>query len=236
MDLGGDKMPRFGDTSQMLALRSGLRGLAFSLAENNMFRTQLAAIVRAARHGNVKILFPMVMGHSDLAEACRLVQDVCAGEGFGEKLEVGAMIETPAAVFAIDEILDLVDLISIGTNDLAHFILGMHRATSGPTGTSAFFHPSVLRSTQQVIEHAQNRDVPVTVCGEAVGDPATACLLIGMGVRALSINPLVAARLRRSVCRVTTARTQALARQALNAATAGDVGERLAEFRDECQR
>ncbi len=150
MDLGGDKMPRFDGIANDMALRTGLRGLAYSLAEKAMFRTQILAILRAAQRGNVKIMFPMVMGVADLSEACRLVDEVLQSEQLSKRPPIGAMIETPAAAFDIRGILQIVDFVSIGTNDLAHSILAMDRGSQGHSGVLSFLHPSVLRATEQI--------------------------------------------------------------------------------------
>jgi phosphoenolpyruvate-protein kinase (PTS system EI component) len=172
--------------------------LAFSLAEKTMFRTQLQAILQAAQVGDVRIMFPMVMGVADLKEACNMVDEVVETEHLAKRPSIGAMIETPAAVFDIHEIVKLVDFVSIGTNDLAHFILASDRQSQESAGVLSFLQPSVLRATEQVVRAALKQGIGLTVCGEAAGNPVAACLLVGMGVRALSMNPFYAAR----VCRV----------------------------------
>ncbi len=198
MDLGGDKIPCFNRTENDLALRMGKRGLAFSLTEKTMFRTQLQAILRAAQGGDVRIMFPMVTGVADLKEACNMVNEVVETEQLAKRPFIGAMIETPAAVFDIQEIVKIVDFISIGTNDLAHSILASDRQSQESSGVHSFLHPCVLRATEQVVQATLNQGVGLTVCGEAAGNPVAACLLVGMGVRALSMNPFYAAR----VCNV----------------------------------
>ncbi len=228
MDLGGDKMPRFGTAASELAVRSGLRGLAYSLAEITMFRTQVTAIIRAAQRGNVSMMFPMVMGVADLREARALVDDLLRREAPEKRLPVGAMIETPAAAFDIHGILKIVDFVSIGTNDLSHSILAMDRGSEGKVGVSSFLHPSVLRATHQVVQAAVKRAVSVSVCGEAASDPAAACLLIGMGVRDLSINPFLVARLRHTIRQVTIGQVQSVAKDVLDATTGKEVKAILA--------
>ncbi|QNT69156.1 phosphoenolpyruvate--protein phosphotransferase [Defluviicoccus vanus] len=159
MDLGGDKIPRFDNTTLDPAFRAGLRGLAYSLAENTMFQTQIDAIVRAARSGNVRMMFPMVMGAEDFKKARSLVDEAVQRECLGQAISVGAMIETPAAAFDIDRILDISDFVSIGTNDLAHYVLAMDRWTQSHSGGHSFFHPSVLRATHQVVQAARSKEV-----------------------------------------------------------------------------
>lgn len=228
MDLGGDKMPRFDHTASDMALRAGLRGLAYSLAEKTLFRTQILAILRAAQRGNVKIMFPMVMGMADMSVARRLVEELLHEEHLGTQPPIGAMIETPAAAFDIQGILHIVDFVSIGTNDLAHSILAMDRGSQGQPGVLSFLHPSVLRATEQIVRAAVNEGVAVSVCGEAASDPAVACLLVGMGVKELSMNPFLAARVRHAVNHVTIDEAQTIAKEALNATTSKDIHEILA--------
>jgi phosphoenolpyruvate-protein kinase (PTS system EI component) len=228
MDLGGDKMPRFSRSEDIRNLRSGLRGLAYSLVEKKMFATQILAISRAAKKGNVRIMFPMVMGVADLSEARTLVDKVLQSEYPGKRPSIGAMIETPAAAFDIHGILKLVDFVSIGTNDLAHSILAMDRGTQGHAGVLSFLHPPVLRATEQVVQAAGNQGIAVSVCGEAASDPAAACLLIGMGVRDLSINPFLAIRVRHAIRQVTLDQAQTVAKNALAATSQKEVQEMLA--------
>ena len=227
MDLGGDKMPRFIRTASMTR-HTGPRGLAYSLSEKTMFRTQILAILRAAQRGNVKIMFPMVIGASDLSEARHLVDEVFQSEQLNKRPPIGAMIETPAAAFDILEILPIVDFICIGTNDLTQSILAMDRGSQGFHGILSFLHPSVLRATEQVVRAALNQRVAVSVCGEVASDPSVACLLVGMGVRALSMNPFQVAGVRHAIRQVTIDQAEALAREALGATTPKEIQEIIA--------
>ena len=232
MDLGGDKITRFNRTENDLAFRMGKRGLAFSLAEKTMFRTQLRAILRAAQGGNVRLMFPMVMSAADLREACHMVDEVVKTEQVGRRPSIGAMIETPAAVFDINEIVKNVDFVSIGTNDLSHFILATDRQSQESHGVPSFLHPSVLRATEQVVRAALKQQVGLTVCGETAGNPATACLLMGMGVRNLSMNPFQAVRISNALQQLTLEQMEAAARGALSVTTPEDVQQLVAsEFR-----
>ena len=228
MDLGGDKIPNFNRTENDLALRTGKRGLAFSLAEKTMFRTQLQAILRAAQEGDVRIMFPMVMGVADLRKACNLVDEVLETEHFAKRPPIGAMIETPAAVFDIQEIVKVVDFVSIGTNDLAHFILASDRQSQESSGVHSFLHPCVLRATEQVVRATLNQGVGLTVCGEAAGNPVAACLLVGMGVRDLSMNPFYAARVCHVLGQLNLEQMEVVVRDALSATTPEDVQQIVA--------
>ncbi len=223
MDFGGDKLPRFNNVETAAALRAGKRGLAFSLTERALFRTQIQAILRAGECGETRILFPMVTGVADLREARRVVAEVMEAERITRHVSIGAMIETPAAVIKIGDLVEMVDFLSIGTNDLTHFILGIDRHEKGAAGVAAFLHPSVLRAISHVVRTALNAEIDLSVCGEAAADPACAGLLVGMGVRSLSMNPFQAPRLRSFLAQVTLEELEATAKDALAAATPEEV-------------
>lgn len=223
MDFGGDKIPRFDGSESELAFRTGKRGLAFSLAEKTMFRRQVQAVAKSAAMGDVRIMFPMVTGVADLREARHLVAEVIEAEQVVRRLAIGAMIETPAAVIKIHDIVKMVDFLSIGTNDLAHFILATDRHALESQGAQAFLHPSVLRATQHVVRTALDQGIGVSVCGEAAGNPASVCLLLGMGVRNLSMNPFHAPGIRRFLRQMTLGEMEAVARDALAATTLEEI-------------
>jgi phosphoenolpyruvate-protein phosphotransferase (PTS system enzyme I) len=224
VDFGGDKIPSFDKTENDVILRMGKRGLSFSLTEKTMFRIQIRAILRAAQvNDNIRIMFPMVMSVTELHEAFAVIDEIFEQEQFNKRPLIGAMIETPAAVFDIHEIVKIVDFISIGTNDLAHFILAMDRQSQYSTGALSFLHPSVLRATEQIIGATLNGGKNVTVCGEAAGNPVTACLLLGMGVRNLSMNPFQASRIRHVFQQLTINQTETAAREALIAKSSEDI-------------
>lgn len=228
MDLGGDKIPLFGHTGNDMAFRMGLRGLAYSLSEKTMFKTQILAILRAAQRGNVRIMFPMVMGVADLREARHLVEEVFQNEQFSKRPPIGAMIETAAAVFNIHGILEIVDFVSIGTNDLSHSILAIGRGSQVHPGALSFLHPPVLRATEQIVRAAVDKGVTISVCGEAAGDPAAAYLLVGMGIRELSMSPFRVAHVRHAIRQLTLDQTKIVAKDALSATTLEEVQEILA--------
>lgn len=223
MDFGGDKIPKFHSPETDLAFRAGKRGLAFSLSEQTMLRAQLLALARSAPAGDVRVMFPMVTGVADLAAARKLLEEVLADARLGDRLLVGAMIETPAAVIKIHEIVRMVDFVSIGTNDLAQFILATDRRARDASGVAGFLHPSVLRATEHVVQTAIRQGTTFSVCGEAAADPAGVCVLLGMGVRSLSINPLRTPCLRNFLRQTSIAQMEAVARDALAATTTEEV-------------
>ena len=171
----------------------GLRAIRWSLSEPGMFRQQLRAILRASAFGKVKILVPMVahMGEIRLtleaiARARQQLDD--AGRAYGA-VEVGAMIEVPAAALMVDRFLDHFDFVSIGTNDLIQYTLAIDRADESVSHLYDPWHPAVLRLIAESIAGAIRRGREVSVCGEMAGDPAFTDLLLAMGLRHFSMHP-----------------------------------------------
>jgi phosphoenolpyruvate-protein phosphotransferase len=197
LDLGGDKRPAFLAAQFEANPNLGIRGLRFSLlATQELFRTQIRALLRLSREFEVHIMLPMVLGGGDLRQARELIEQVAAEEGIDSLPRLGALVETPAAVFAIREILAACDFISIGTNDLTQFILAADRNALALIDDYTVLHPAVLRAIGQVLAAAGESGKPAAICGEAAADPRVACLLVGLGARRLSMSPVSAARVR----------------------------------------
>ena len=173
----------------------GLRGIRLSLANPESFLIQLKGILRASSHGNVKILYPMISNVSEIIQANKLLQKAKSflkekKISFDENIKVGAMIETPAAVICIDHILQEVDFISIGTNDLIQYLLAVDRINENVAHLYHPFHPSVLRSLKQIFLAANKINKEVSICGELGGDPMASMLLLGLGeISNLSMEP-----------------------------------------------
>lgn len=221
-DLGGDKRPQFA-TDVLSRGSGGLRGLRFSLRENRMFRVQIRAIMEAAEASDeVAILLPMVASAEDLERAIGVIDEV-AEDQHRQRPRVGAMLETPSALFEVDDILSLVDFASLGTNDLTQFMLGADRRTVESVSDDAIFQPALLRALQHVAQRAKAHEKPVTVCGEAAGDPLAACLLIGLGLERLSMSPARAARVRAAVRRHRRSDLANIAARAVEARTRSQV-------------
>ena len=229
LDLGGDKIPLFLAPHAERNPSLGLRGLRFSLREAELFDTQLRAVAHAAASTAVRVLFPMVLGEADLLEA-KLRLEAAAGS---RQIEVGAMIETPAAVLLIDRILDEVDFVSLGTNDLTQFMLAADRDAVELIDGYSVLHPSVLHAIARVVAAARDVGKRVSVCGEAAGDPRTAALLVGLGVRELSMSPLRAGAVRQTIGQFALAEAEALASDVLACRSAQEVAERITGFEKE---
>jgi phosphoenolpyruvate-protein phosphotransferase len=197
LDLGGDKRPAFLAAQFETNPNLGIRGLRFSLlATQELFRTQIRALLRLSKEFEIQIMLPMVLGGGDLRHAREIIQQIAAQEGIERLPKLGALVETPAAVFAIKEVLAACDFISVGTNDLTQFILAADRNALALIDDYTVLHPAVLRAIRQVLAAARESGKPAAICGEAASDPRVACLLVGLGARRLSMSPVSAARVR----------------------------------------
>lgn len=183
----------------------GLRAIRWSLSEPGMFRQQLRAILRAAAYGKVRLLIPMVAHLSEvrhtleaLARAQQQLNE--SGKAYGP-VQVGAMIEVPAAALMLPAFLRYFDYVSIGTNDLIQYTLAIDRADEAVAHLYDPWHPAVLRLLQQTIAQARAAGKHVSVCGEMAGDPAFTELLLGMGLRSFSMHPAQIASIKQRVLR-----------------------------------
>jgi phosphoenolpyruvate-protein kinase (PTS system EI component) len=231
LDLGGDKWPAFLKPRFEANPNLGVRGLRFSLVTaEDLFRTQIRAMLHAATVHDVRIMLPMVLGRADLQHAVTIIKDVAREDGVASLPPIGALIETPSAVFSIDEILAACDFISIGTNDLTQFMLAADRNALAMIDDYTVLHPSVLRAVHRIIDAAHAAGKPATVCGEAAADPRVACLLIGLGARRLSMSPVSTARVRFAVRNLHMPSLEELARTALNSDSPQTVSALLTEL------
>ncbi len=205
LDLGADKADHTG-----LALRSepnpalGLRGVRLSLAHEGLFLTQLRAILRAAAYGPVRALVPMVCCREEMMAVCALIETaraslVADGLQAGERLELGAMIEVPAAALALPDFVDLVDFVSVGTNDLVQYLLAVDRNHEALISLYTPRHPSVLRLLSELFAYGRRNGIPVAVCGEMAGEAANVPLLLALGLRDFSLHPGTLLEVRRAV-------------------------------------
>jgi phosphotransferase system enzyme I (PtsI) len=188
----------------------GLRAIRWSLSEPTMFLQQLRAILRASAHGKVRLLVPMVAQRSEILAAldalARAKQQLLDGGVAFNRIEIGAMIEVPAAAMTMPLLLRHFDFVSIGTNDLIQYTLAIDRADEAVAHLYDPWHPAVLRLIANVISAANEAGKPVSVCGEMAGDVAFTELLLGMGLRSLSMHPSQISAVKQRVLRADTAR------------------------------
>jgi phosphotransferase system enzyme I (PtsI) len=216
----------------------GWRAIRISLQERDIFRAQLRAILRASADGNLKMMYPMISGLDELNQANALVEEYKAelrqeGIPFDERLEIGAMIETPSAAVVADSLAKRVSFFSIGTNDLIQYSLAVDRMNEKIAHLYEPTHPAIVRLIKMIVDAAHNHGVRVAVCGEMAGDPALAPLLIGLGVDELSVAPPLVPQIKFIIRRLKLSEAAELATFALNCEAASEI---LARCQDLAQR
>ena len=226
-DFGADKATPGGATDERNPAL-GVRSLRWCFAHPDTFRAQLRALLRVAAEGDVRIMLPMVASLDDVRRARAMLAEASASllrEGVPHRPDppVGAMIEVPAAAVVADVLAAEVDFFSIGTNDLIQYALALDRTNEHVAPLFRPSHPSVLRLITQTVRAAAGRGIPVTMCGEMGGEAVYTVLLLGMGLRELSLTPAVIPRVRRLIRGLTLARARAIAARSLRFATADEV-------------
>jgi phosphotransferase system enzyme I (PtsI) len=231
-DIGGDKLPIGGFPSEPNPFL-GWRAIRMCLDQPEMFRVQLRALLRAAMHGNLRIMLPLIVTLDEIRAARRLLDDAAGelaarGVPFRRDIPLGVMIETPAAAVAGDTFTRDVDFFSIGTNDLVQYTLAVDRGNANLAPRYTPLHPAVLRLIQRTVEVAEVGGIEVAVCGEMASQPLMAFALIGLGVRQLSVAPRSVSLVKRIVRSVTAAHARLAASAALRALTAEEARTELA--------
>ncbi|MGD0087517.1 MAG: phosphoenolpyruvate--protein phosphotransferase [Verrucomicrobiota bacterium] len=235
LDLGGDKFASHLQLAQEVNPFLGWRAIRFCLAQPELFRAQLRAILRASAEGNVKMMYPMISGLDELSRANALV-DQCRAElraeglPFDEKMEIGAMIEIPSAALIADALASRVKFFSIGSNDLIQYTLAADRTNEKVSHLYEPTHPAIIRLIKMTVEAAHQHGIWVGVCGEIAGDPVLAPLLIGLGVDELSAAPPVVAQVKYIVRRLRLTEAQALAEFALHCESPVEIHARCREL------
>ena len=204
-DLGADKNL---DSAKRVAANPalGLRAIRLCLAEPQMFNTQLRAILRASRYGQIRILVPMLSSVSEITQTLHLIESAKQSLRqenitFDEKIQIGGMIEIPAAALCLDIFMRKLDFLSIGTNDLIQYTLAIDRADDAVAYLYDSLHPAVLRLVAHIIRSANRTGIPVAVCGEIAGDTLFTRLLLGFGLRQFSMHPAQLLTVKREVLR-----------------------------------
>jgi phosphotransferase system enzyme I (PtsI) len=194
LDLGGDKLPPSVRIPSGTNPAMGLRSIRYSLKQTDVFRTQLRALYRAGAVGPMQILFPLISGVAELRAAKRLCAEVVeelerGGIPHARKIPVGVMIETPSAAMIADLLAAECDFLSIGTNDLIQYSLAADREDEHVGYLYHPLHPAILRSLRQIVVAAERSGCPVAMCGDMAGDAILTWVLIGLGLRNLSMAP-----------------------------------------------
>ncbi len=230
LDIGADKVParirdRFAQSQNPML---GLRSIRLSLQGTPLFKVQLRAILRAAVHGNARIMFPLVSSLLEFRQAKMILMDVMEdledeGIAYCGDIPVGMMVEVPSAVILADEFAREVDFFSIGTNDLIQYTLACDRSDPSVANLYRSGDPSILRMIQMVMKAAKKHDKPVTVCGQMSSDPRFVPLLLGLGLRQLSATPHALSRLKEVIRNISIPEAERIAAHALTLDLARDV-------------
>jgi phosphoenolpyruvate-protein phosphotransferase (PTS system enzyme I) len=236
LDLGADKaLNSDGLTQNMPNPAMGLRAIRFCLAEPQMFLTQLRAILRASHYGNVRILLPMLAHVHEIEQTLTLIRQAKQqlderGTAYDREIEIGGMIEIPAAALALPIFMRRLNFLSIGTNDLIQYTLAIDRTDDAVAHLYDPLHPAVLTLVAGTIQTATRGGVPVAVCGEMAGDLQLTRLLLGLGLRNFSMHPSQLLLIKERILRTNLAEVQALAQRVLRASDPAKTKELLARL------
>jgi phosphotransferase system enzyme I (PtsI) len=237
LDLGADKaLNGSGDGAHTMPNPAmGLRAIRFCLAEPQMFLTQLRAILRASHYGKVRILLPMLAHAHEIDQTLTLISQAKAQlderrQPYDKEIQIGGMIEIPAAALALPIFMRRLNFLSIGTNDLIQYTLAIDRTDDSVAHLYDPLHPAVLTLVAGTIQTATRGGVPVAVCGEMAGDLQMTRLLLGLGLRNFSMHPSQLLPTKERILRTNLAEVQALAQRVLRASDPAKTRELLAKL------
>jgi phosphotransferase system enzyme I (PtsI) len=218
MDLGADKYPHSSHYAAETNPVLGLRSIRFCLQNLTMFKNQLRAILRVSTLGDVRIMFPLISNLQELRQAKMILRDVMEdldeyGVGYNSEIAVGIMIETPSAALTASLLAADCDFFSIGTNDLIQYTLAVDRANEHVSTLYSAADPAVLWLLRSIIHDANKAKIDLSVCGEIASDPEYIMLILGMGVRTLSLAPPMIPEIKQVIRSVTIEECNHLARK-----------------------
>ncbi len=193
LDVGGDKDVQYLDMGKEDNPFMGFRAIRYCLENQQLFRTQLRALLRANTAGNIRIMLPMVTELQEIRDVRKLIDESmeelkAEGKEFGQNISLGIMVETPAAAATADILAEEVDFFSIGTNDLTGYMMSADRGNGKVAYLYSVYQPAVLRMIRNVCEAAHKAGIPVGMCGEAAADPALIPCLLGFGLDEFSVG------------------------------------------------
>jgi phosphotransferase system enzyme I (PtsI) len=227
-DIGGDKFASSFKLPAEMNPALGLRAVRLALSQPDVFLTQLRAMVRASAHGDVRVMVPMVSSIHELREVRKLltraITDVEArGLPHAAKIPLGIMIEVPSAAIMADVFAREAEFFSLGTNDLIQYALAIDRTSQSLASLASPFDPSIVRLVAGVVRAGKEASIPVSICGAMASDPLAATLLVGLGLRELSMEAAAIPEIKEAIRRVSIAECEAVARAALGCDTAEEV-------------
>ena len=235
LDLGADKAISEGGPMEMPNPALGLRAIRFCLAEPQLFLAQLRAILRASKYGRVRILLPMLAHAHEIEQSLTMVRQAKQqlddqGMAYDKAIEIGGMIEVPAAALALPMFMRRLDFLSIGTNDLIQYTLAIDRTDDAVAHLYDPLHPAVLHLIAHTIQAANRGGTPVAVCGEMAGETQLTRLLLGFGLRNFSMHPQQLLAIKERVLRTNLAEAQPVAQRVLRQSDPAKTRELLAKL------
>lgn len=238
-DLGADKLAPFLEAAELHEANPalGLRSIRLCLAEigRGLFKTQLRGLLRASAFGPMKIMFPMISGISELRAAKLVVDEVkteltSEGIAFDENVKLGIMIEMPSAALTADLLAPECDFFSIGTNDLIQYTMAVDRVNEYVSYLYEPLHPSLLRLIGEVAKAGKAAGIPVTVCGEMAGEPMIAPVLVGLGIRELSMSAVSVPEVKATIRNMSVVDCESLTNKIKKLATPAEVRTMVSEY------
>lgn len=228
LDIGGDKDIPYLHMKKEENPFLGYRAVRYCLGNQEVFRTQLRAILRASEFGKVKIMLPLVSCVEELRAAKELISEIKVdleqnGISYDKNIEVGCMIETPSASLIADLLAQESDFFSIGTNDLTQYTMTVDRGNADVSYLYSPFHPSVLRSVKHIIDSGKAAGIPVGMCGEAASDPLFIPLLLSFGLNEFSVNPALVLATRSVISKWTKKEADALTEKVMSLSTEAEI-------------
>ena len=234
LDVGGDKGLHYIQMPPQMNPSLGLRGIRLCLARPDIFRPQLRAALRAGAGHSLRVMFPMVSTLGEVRAAREMLEScrnelLAEGHPVADQMEVGVMVEVPAAALMADRLAAEVDFFSIGTNDLSQYVMAADRTSAEVAHLADAFHPAVLRLVRDVIAAAHARGRRVGLCGELAGEPLAIPILLGLGLDELSISPPRVPLAKQVIRALTIAEARDIAAQALALDSPEEIQARVRE-------
>jgi phosphotransferase system enzyme I (PtsI) len=238
-DLGSDKLAKFVEDADLAEANPalGLRSIRLCLSDlgRELFKTQLRGLLRASAHGTIELMFPMISGVSELRAVKAVVHEVMEqlrreGVPFDEHIKLGIMIEMPSAALTADLLASECDFFSIGTNDLIQYTMAVDRVNEYVSYLYEPLHPSLIRLLGDVASAARAANIPVTVCGEMAGEPMIAPVLVGLGLRELSMSAVSIPEVKATIRQLNVSEAEALVARVRTLPTAADVRAVVADY------
>lgn len=233
LDIGGDKAIPYLGLEQEENPFLGFRAIRFCLQRKDIYETQLRALVRASAFGKIKIMVPLVTGVDELRQVKAMVEDIMAdlekeGVAFNKNIEIGVMMETPAACMMADALAKEAAFFSIGTNDLTGYTMAVDRGNAKVAYLYSTYNPAVLRAIKNIIECGKREGIMVGMCGEAAADPKLIPLLLAFGLDEFSVSATSVLKTRKTISDCDVSECKALAEKVMQCVTEEEVLQILA--------